>query len=234
MGNKPFAVLAGLIGAVAAQAHVPITTKLTWTQEISRIVYKRCVSCHQQNGTAFSLVTYDEARPWAKAIREEVEERRMPPWGAVEGVGAFRDDPSLTPVEIEMIVNWVEGGAPEGDPVYLPPPPFGPAPENTPAPMAVRHVVVESTAPLVLRGPINSVAVTPRNLPASASMEVTAYTPDGAVEHLIWLRNYREAWTRTYWFRDPVRLPKGTRIVVDATAPSAAVISVATTSGLSR
>jgi uncharacterized protein with LGFP repeats len=50
--------------------------------------------------------------------------------------------------------------------------------------------------------------------------------PDGAVEHLIWLRNYREEWTRTYRFRDPVRLPKGTRIVVDATAPGAAVISL--------
>src|SRR5437016_12690985 len=67
-----------------------------------------------------SLVNYEEARPWATAIREEVLERRMPPWGAVEGVGAFRDNPSLTSIEIEMIVGWVEGGAPEGDPAYLP------------------------------------------------------------------------------------------------------------------
>ena len=57
-------------------------------------------------------------------------------------------------------------------------------------------------------------------------MEVTAYKPDGAVAPLIWLRNYREEWTRTYWFRDPVRLPAGTHVVVDATAPgTAAVIS---------
>ena len=73
-------------------------------------------------------MTYDEARPWAKAMREEVLERRMPPWGAVEGVGAFRENPSLTPLEIEILVSWVEGGAPEGDAVYLPATPeFEPA-----------------------------------------------------------------------------------------------------------
>ena len=58
-------------------------------------------------------------------------------------------------------------------------------------------------------------------------MEVTAYKPDGSVEHLIWLRNYREEWTRTYWFRDPLLLPAGTRIVVDAPTPGTAVISIA-------
>src|SRR4051812_11822963 len=71
-------------------AHEPITTKLTWTQEISRIFYKRCVSCHREGGASpMSLATYDEARPWAKAIKEEVLERRMPPWGAVRGIGEF-------------------------------------------------------------------------------------------------------------------------------------------------
>src|SRR4051812_38176109 len=47
--------------------HDPITTKLTWTREISRIVYKRCGSCHHANGKAMDLTTYDLARPWAKA-----------------------------------------------------------------------------------------------------------------------------------------------------------------------
>ena len=159
----------------------------------------------------------------------------MPPWGAVEGISVFRDDPSLTPLEIEMIVNWVEGGAPEGNPVYLPPAPqFDPAPEIARAGIPLPQVVVESATPLTLRGPITAVAVTPRDLPAGASMEVTAYLPDGEVARLIWLRNYREEWTRTYWFRDPVRLPNGTRIVVDATAPGAAVISLAATSRATR
>jgi hypothetical protein len=211
------------MGASAAQAHEPITTKLTWTQEISRIVYKRCASCHQEGGTAFSLVTYGEARPWAKAIREEVLERRMPPWGAVEGVGAFRDDPSLTPLEIEMLVNWVEGGAPEGDAIYLPPKPaFDSSPKSAQGPKPL--LVIDGS--VTLREPITAIAITPRDMPNGSSMEVTAYKPDGSVEHLIWLRNYREEWTRTYWFRDPVRLPAGTRVTVDALAPASAAISL--------
>jgi len=213
------------MGAVAAQAHEPITTKLTWTQEISRIIYKRCASCHHDGGTAFSLMTYDEARPWAKAIREEVLERRMPPWGAVQGVGAFRDDPSLTPLEIEMLVSWVEGGAPEGDAIYLPAKPvFDSGPKSVEAPRPL--LIVESAAPLTLREAVTAIAITPRDMPNGSSMEVTAYKPDGSVEHLIWLRNYREEWTRTYWFRDPARLPAGTRVAVDAVAPAEAAISL--------
>ena len=60
---------------------------------------------------------YEEARPWAKAIRDEVLNRRMPPWDAVKGFGQFRDDPSLSQVEMDMVVGWVEVGAPLGDPV---------------------------------------------------------------------------------------------------------------------
>src|SRR5579864_3454608 len=114
--TKRCAILVGLVGALAAQAHEPITTKLTWTQEIARIVYKRCASCHHEGGAAFSLMTYDEARPWAKAIKEEVLERRMPPWEAVKGFGEFREDRGLTQEELETISAWVEGGAPEGEP----------------------------------------------------------------------------------------------------------------------
>lgn len=226
MAINRYILLVGLISAAAARAHEPITTKLTWTQEISRLVYKRCASCHHEGGAAFSLMTYDEARPWAKAMREEVLERRMPPWGAVEGVGAFRENPSLTPLEIEYIVGWVEGGAPEGDVVYLPAKPEFQPSKNAHAEPAGPHLIVESTAPATLRDRVTAVAITPRELANGASMEVTAYKPDGSVEHLIWLRNYREEWTRTYRFRDPVRLPAGTRIVVDATAPGAAVISL--------
>jgi hypothetical protein len=221
---KPHLFIVGLVGVSVAQAHEPITTKLTWTQEISRVVYKRCASCHREGGAAFSLMTYDDARPWAKAMREEVLERRMPPWGAVEGVGAFRDDPSLTPVEVEMIVNWVEGGAPEGDPAYLPVKPLDEkkrAQPRIPGPQRV----VEGGSELVLREPVTAIAVTPRDLANGGSMEVTAYKPDGQVQHLIWLRHYRESWTRTYWFREPIQLPAGTRMAVYATSPSAAVIS---------
>jgi len=67
-----------------------------------------------------SLTTYEEARPWAKAIKEEMLEKRMPPWHAVKGYGEFRNAPPLTQREIDLIVNWVEGGAPKGDDKDLP------------------------------------------------------------------------------------------------------------------
>jgi len=222
---RPGVILVSLFGAVAVQAHEPITTKLTWTQEISRIVYKRCASCHHEGGGAFSLATYEEARPWAKAIREEVLERRMPPWGAVEGVGAFRDNPSLTPVEIEMIVNWVEGGAPEGDAVYLPPTPAL-IPPRQEAAVEKGSITIERGAGVTLKKSFTALAITPTNVPEGASMEVTAYKSDGSVEQLIWVRNYRERWARTYWFRDGIQLAAGTRLAIDAPAPAAAMVSI--------
>ena len=120
-GRLSLGAFAWLAMASTASAHDTITTKLLWTQEISRIVNKHCAICHREGGVAMSLATYEDARPWAKAIRDEVLARRMPPWGAVKGVGEFRGDPSLSQIEIDMIVNWVEGGAPKGDEIYLPP-----------------------------------------------------------------------------------------------------------------
>jgi hypothetical protein len=67
-----------------------------------------------------SLATYEDARPWAKAIKEEILEKRMPPWRPVKGYGEFRNAPSLTQREVDLIVNWVEGGAPRGDEKELP------------------------------------------------------------------------------------------------------------------
>ena len=85
-----------------------ITTKITFNREISRIFYERCVSCHRDGGSAFSLMTYPEVRPWAVAIKEEVLSRRMPPWGAIKGFGEFRNDQALTPEQLELITQWVE------------------------------------------------------------------------------------------------------------------------------
>jgi len=58
------------------------------------------------------LTTYDEVRPWARAIKEQVLARRMPKWHAARGFGSFKNDPTLTPIEIGMIVSWVDGGLP--------------------------------------------------------------------------------------------------------------------------
>jgi hypothetical protein len=218
-------LLALLALAPAAQAHDTITTKLLWTQEISRMVNRHCVSCHRAGGGAMPLETYEEARPWAKAMRDEVLARRMPPWGAVKGVGEFRNDPSLSQIEIDMIVNWVEGGAPEGDPIYLPTAPHFSAEAEARA--EGREVTVASGAGWTLDAAAELSGLRPARLAAGDWLEVSAYRPDGEVDRLIWIRDWRPEWQRTYEFRHPVRLPRGSRIVVYSGKPGAAAVVMA-------
>ena len=204
-------------------AHEPITTRLTFTQEISRILYKRCFQCHRDGGSApMPLVTYEQARPWAKAIRDEVLARRMPPWGAVSGVGEFRDDPSLSQPEMDMIVSWVEGGAPEGDPIYLPKPPASGA--TTSMPSLRRVIEVGAGASQALTAPITVAAIRPERLPDGGSLEVAAERPDGSIERLIWIRDYRVKFARTYWLATPLELPRGSSIAAFGDAPARAAL----------
>jgi hypothetical protein len=190
-------------------AHDVITTKITWNREISRIVYNRCASCHRPGGSAFSLMTYNEARPWAKAIQEEVLERRMPPWGAVKGFGEFRDDPALTPEQIEVIADWVEGGAPEGENEKdLPPPPKFASAAVAPIPAKALTISGETalTRPFVLAG------LLPQVVPENTSIQVTAHLPDGTVQPLLWLLPFKKAYAHPFILKNPLNLPRGTVI----------------------
>lgn len=95
----------------------------TFNREVVRILQDNCQSCHRPGDIApMSLLTYREARPWAKSIRRVVSERTMPPWHADSTPGQFLNDTSLTDEEIATLVDWVNRGAPEGDPSHLPPP----------------------------------------------------------------------------------------------------------------
>jgi hypothetical protein len=108
------------IALARVSAHEPITTKVRFNKVVVRILQRSCLGCHRPGGIAMSLATYDDARPWAKAVKEEVLNKRMPPWHAVKGFGDFRNAPPLTQREIDLLVNWVEGGAPKGDDSDLP------------------------------------------------------------------------------------------------------------------
>jgi hypothetical protein len=109
--------------------HVPITTKIVFNREIAQIFQRKCFQCHTDGNVSVPLTTYKEARPWAVAIKEEILERRMPPWGAAGGYGHFSNDMSLTGREISLILSWADGGAPSGvllvdedkQPVFVPP-----------------------------------------------------------------------------------------------------------------
>ena len=82
--------------------HVPITTKIVFNREIAQIFQKKCFQCHTDGNVGMALTTYAEARPWAVAIKEEILERKMPPWSAAGGYGHFANDMSLTAREIEL------------------------------------------------------------------------------------------------------------------------------------
>ena len=85
----------------------------TFSKDVAPILYKACVDCHRPTMFApMSLMTYDEARPWARSIKQRVVARAMPPWGADAPHGVFKNDPSLTQNEIDTIAAWVDAGAP--------------------------------------------------------------------------------------------------------------------------
>ena len=94
----------------------------TFAKDIAPILQRRCEECHRQGGAApMPLVTYEEARPWARAIVEKVVKREMPPFHAAGNVGRYTNDPRLTDTEIATITRWVNGGAVKGNPKDLPP-----------------------------------------------------------------------------------------------------------------
>jgi hypothetical protein len=131
VGCALVAFVAGAGGAAAANA--PATADLpeqvTWSEHVAPILFQRCVSCHRPNDVApMSLLSYKEARPWAKSIHKAVTTRQMPPWDADPRHGKFENDISLTDQQVAVIARWVDQGAPEGDAAKAPAPPPLPAP----------------------------------------------------------------------------------------------------------
>jgi len=99
--------------------------QVTFAKDVAPILQQNCQECHQPNSIApMSLITYQEVRPWAAAIKERVAARQMPPWHIDRSVGVqkFKNDMSLTDQQVNTIVAWVDGGALQGDLKDLPPP----------------------------------------------------------------------------------------------------------------
>jgi hypothetical protein len=115
--------LGAVLAAVApALAQAP-ARQVTFSKDVAPIFQAKCQECHQPNSIApMSLVTYQEARPWARSIKDRVSTRQMPPWHIDQSVGVqkFKNDMSLTEEQIDTIVKWVDGGALQGDPKDLP------------------------------------------------------------------------------------------------------------------
>ena len=121
-------VLAAMMAAAPAVAVAQPDNggaEATFSKDIVPIFQRSCQVCHRQGEMApMSLVTYQEVRPWARAIKNRVVAREMPPWHVDKNIGiqAFKDDPSLSDEQIAMVSAWVDNGAPLGDPADMPPP----------------------------------------------------------------------------------------------------------------
>src|SRR3984893_6444234 len=110
-----------MLPAVAAAADAAKTP--TFTKDIAPIFQEKCEACHRPDSMApMSLMTYAEARPWARSIKARVGDRQMPPWqiDRTVGIQKFKNDRSLTDDQVETIVRWVDAGAPQGDPKDMP------------------------------------------------------------------------------------------------------------------
>lgn len=164
------------------------------------------------------LTTYAEVRPWAAAIKHEVLTRRMPPWGAVKGFGAFRNDASLSAPEIAVLSSWAEGGAPEGDPIFFEP---YHRHEPTAMPDGGGHRRLRVRGALRLEDALVATGVSPAPGPVGSWLQVTAHLPGGGVEHLLWLRRSGAPAPADYWFLRPIEMPAGTRVVCHPPTASA-------------
>jgi hypothetical protein len=108
-------VVIGLLAATVPQASAADSVP-TFTRDVAPILYKSCVECHRPTMFApMSLVTYQDARPFARVIKQRVVARQMPPWNADPAIGHFKNNPRLTEQEVDTIARWADGGAPKGD-----------------------------------------------------------------------------------------------------------------------
>lgn len=114
---------------VLAAVAFPLTTagpraqsrEVTFAKDVAPIVFENCVYCHRPGEVApFSLLTYKDARPWARSMKQKVLNGQMPPWKADPHYGEFQNSKILGKQDIDTIVAWADGGAKEGNPADMP------------------------------------------------------------------------------------------------------------------
>ena len=117
-------LIASFTIATMAMAADSSTAPVTFTKDVARIFQEKCNECHRPATAApMPLETYDQARPWARSIKQRILMRQMPPWSIDKTVGIqqFSNDRSLSDQQIATIVRWVDSGAPMGDAKDMPP-----------------------------------------------------------------------------------------------------------------
>src|SRR3989442_4848200 len=113
------------VPAVVAAQQPAAERPVTFAKDVAPILQQNCQVCHRPGSMApMSLLTYEDVRPWARAIKQRTSLREMPPWYIDRNVGihGFKNDPSLSDQQIATIAKWVDAGAPLGNPADMPPP----------------------------------------------------------------------------------------------------------------
>src|SRR5262247_1321647 len=113
--NQRFWLAGLLLGGYLVGVETSFGQSVTFNKDVLPILQRNCQTCHRPNNIApMSLLTYESARPWAKAMKAAVVTRKMPPWFADPQYSHFANDRSLKPIDIETISKWADSGAPEG------------------------------------------------------------------------------------------------------------------------
>lgn len=118
--SAPF-TLVSILAAGSALAATTSPAAPTFSKDVAPILYNRCLECHRPGEAApMTFRSYSEVRPWAKAIKQQVAQRVMPPWHADPSVNHFANSRRLSDAEVATVVRWVDAGSPEGNPAYMP------------------------------------------------------------------------------------------------------------------
>lgn len=125
MNRVSLIAVLGMASLCARQldAHKPVTSKYTFSEDVYPIFNAQCGGCHTPGGAApMSLLTYEEARPWAESIRLELTTGHMPPWYGDPGIAPLRDVHKLSPRDLDVVLTWATGGTPPWPPLKAPVP----------------------------------------------------------------------------------------------------------------
>jgi hypothetical protein len=125
MGVRALGIALFVHGTAAVAAAQTTTAPVTFTKDIAPILQKNCQQCHMPGSIGpMALTTYEEVRPWTRAIKQKVVAGEMPPYRYDRHVGIqkLKDDLRLSPAQIDLIAKWVDAGAPRGNPADMPPP----------------------------------------------------------------------------------------------------------------
>ena len=188
-------------GASALAPAISQESSVTFHRDVVRILQQRCQGCHRPGEIGpMPLRTYAEVRPWARAIKQAVVSRRMPPWHADRGVGTFLNDPSLSQDEIETIAAWADSGAAEGNPEDAPPPRTFVDGWNIPTPDLV--IEMPSSYEVPAKGTVEyTYIVVPTGFKEDRWVTAVEYRPGNrAVVHhgSVFVRTPESQWLRKY------------------------------------